>query len=55
MLGQHQRNNSNSKPSLSGEKACKGSTLALKPRVDVTKVQNKGISGPTQRTYVLQN
>ena len=31
----------------------KGSTLALKPRAD--QVQNRGISGPTKRTYVLKN
>ena len=30
------------------------STLALKPRADVTKVQNRGISGPKKRIYVLQ-
>ena len=34
--------------------ASEKSTLALKPRVDVTRVQNRGISGPTKRTYVLQ-
>ena len=28
-------------------------TLAFKPRADI-KVQNRGISGPTKRTYVLQ-
>ena len=37
-----------------GEKARKGSILALKARADVTKVQNKGIGGPTKRTHVLQ-
>ena len=31
------------------------STLALKPRGDITKSQNRGMSGPTKRTYVLQN
>ena len=37
------------------EKACKkGSTLALKPRADVTRGPKQGISGPTKRTYVLQ-
>ena len=33
-------------------KACKpGSILVLKPRADSSKVQNKGIKGPTKRTY----
>ena len=31
--------------------ASKGSTMALKPRTDI---QNRGISGPTKRTNVLQ-
>ena len=34
-----------------GKKVRKGSTLALKPRAEV---QNKGISGPTKRTCILQ-
>ena len=29
-------------------------TLALKPRGDVTRSPKQGISGPTKRTYVLQ-
>ena len=28
--------------------------MALKPRADVTRIQNKGIIGPTKRTYTLQ-
>ena len=37
------------------EKACKnGSTLGLNPGQISPKVQNRGISGPTKRTYVLQ-
>ena len=36
------------------EKARKGSTLALKPRADVTRSPKQGISGPTKRTYVLK-
>ena len=31
-----------------------GSTLALKPRGDVTEVQNRGMSDPTKRTDSLQ-
>ena len=38
-----------------GEKVCKGSTWALKPRADVTRSQKQGISDPTKRTCVLQN
>ena len=30
------------------------STLALKPRADVTRSPKQGISGPTKRIYVLQ-
>ena len=37
----------------SSEKACKGSTLALKPRADVTRSPNRGTSGPTKKTCVL--
>ena len=37
------------------EKACKkGSTLALKPRTDVTRSLKQGISDSMKRTYVLQ-
>ena len=36
------------------EKACKGSTLVLKPRAMPPEVQNRGISGPMKRTYVPQ-
>ena len=42
-----------SRPSQATEHENEGSTLALKPRADVT-VQNRGISGPTKRTRVLQ-
>ena len=35
------------------EKVCKRSTLALKPRADITR-SNRGTSGPTKRTYGLQ-
>ena len=39
----------------SSKSACKGSTLALKLRAaDITRSPNRGISGPTKRTYVLQ-
>ena len=31
--------------------AFKGSTLALKPRADVTRSQNRGISGPTKKDF----
>ena len=34
--------------------ASKKSTLALKPRADAPEVRNRGISGPTKRTRVLQ-
>ena len=33
-----------------GKNTCKGSTLALKPRADITR--SSGFSGPTKRTYV---
>ena len=39
---------------LARKPASEKSTLALKPRADVTKIQNRDISGPTKRTYVLQ-
>ena len=35
--------------------ASKGSTLALKPGETSSEVQNRGISGLTKRTHVLQN
>ena len=36
------------------KRASETSTLALKPRADIT-VQNRGIKGPTKGTYVPQN
>ena len=36
-------------------KHAKGSSLALKPRVDITRSPQWGISDPMKRTYVLQN
>ena len=37
------------------EKSNKGSTLVWTPKQTSPEVQNRGISGPTKRTYVLQN
>ena len=34
--------------------ASENSTLALQPRTDVNRSPKQGISGPTEKTYVLQ-
>ena len=39
---------------LTSEKARKGSTLALNLGQTSPEVQNRGISGPMKRTYILQ-
>ena len=42
-------------PLLAGNKRCKGSTLALKPRADITRSPAQGISGPTNKDLGLSH